>query len=447
MRRMTQRRGTEVVDSMTEEQQSYAGATAEQPGYAEEQSPGYAQHGAYEQQPAGYDQQVGQDQQQGGGYDQYTQQQPGGYEPQPGGYDQQQQQQGGYDLNQQPGGYDQQPSELSSQLPDQQTSEPSEAPTFFNPSEVNPGGGGAPTFFNPSSLPAIPEQMTRKTSLSRQGSLSSPTPTIPTQLSRQSSLTPRSRQGSESVDHSPAPAPSSYYGAVQKVAAPPTQKSPEKEQPVAKAGKKAAAAPTPAPKKSWFGGIFSKIIKSDQVHLPDDKDKTIVYDEAKGRWVNLDGDDDDLAPAAPPPMDPAFSAPASGPTPAGPAGPGSGPPAAPTSYRAGLGSRRGRSGYVDVLGQAGLSKPMTNPLLPNGGAPPPGPPSMGSLVPPAMLNPNMAPISNDGPTSLATSNPYMVPDSGQGKEDASTSAGPASMPMMFNPSNMAGEGAEQPPGF
>merc|ERR1719470_501905 len=227
---------------MTEEQQSYAGATAEQPGYAEEQSPGYAQHGAYEQQPGGYDQQVGQDHQQGDGYDQYTQQQPGGYEPQPGGYDQQ-------------------PSELSSQLPDQQTSEPSEAPTFFNPSEVNPGGGGAPTFFNPSSLPAIPEQMTRKTSLSRQGSLSSPSPTIPTQLSRQSSLTPRSRQGSESVDHPPAPAPSSYYGAVQKAAAPPTQKSPEKEQPVAKAGKKAAAAPTPAPKKSWFGGIFSKIIK------------------------------------------------------------------------------------------------------------------------------------------------------------------------------------------
>ena len=90
---------------------------------------------------------------------------------------------------------------------------------------------------------------------------------------------------------------------------------------------------------------------------------------------------------------------------------------------------------------------MTNPLLPNGGVQPPGPPSMGSMAPPAMLNPNMAPISNDGPTSLSTSNPYMVPDGGQVKEDTSTTAGPASMPMMFNPSNMAGGGAEQPPGF
>ena len=172
---------------------------------------------------------------------------------------------------------------------------------------------------------------------------------------------------------------------------------------------------------TWFGGIFSKIIKNDSVHLPDDNDKKIVYDEAKGRWVNLDGDEDDLAPAAPPPMDPAFSAPKGGPA----TGPG-GPPATQTSFRAGLGSRRGR-GYVDVLGQAGLSKPMSTPMLPNG-APPAGmlgsPPAMGGMAPPAMLNPNLAPISNDGPTSLATSNPYMVPDAGgSGTDDNSANTG------------------------
>ena len=29
------------------------------------------------------------------------------------------------------------------------------------------------------------------------------------------------------------------------------------------------------------------------------KDKTIVYDEVNGHWINLDGDENDLAPAAP----------------------------------------------------------------------------------------------------------------------------------------------------
>eukprot|EP00092_Neocalanus_flemingeri_P007473 GFUD01008070.1.p1 GENE.GFUD01008070.1~~GFUD01008070.1.p1 ORF type:complete len:2334 (+),score=842.22 GFUD01008070.1:46-7047(+) len=434
------------------DQQSYPDHSAEQPTYNQEPEtfqpdPGYSQQGGFEQQPGGHDQQQGgydQLQQQSSGYDQlqqpggYDQQQPGGYDQQqPGGYDQQQP--GGYD-QQQPGGYDQpqQPPEHSSQLPDQQSSVQSEVPPplLFNPTEINPNPNSPPTFFNPTSLPPIPEQTTRKSSLTKQGSLSSPT-----EFNRQNSGR-LSRSPSES-DHN-LPSSGSYYGAVQN-SSPPLQKSPEKEKSVEKPAKKAAAAPAAAPKKSWFGGIFSKIMKSDQVHLPDDKDKTIVYDEAKGRWVNLDGEDDDLAPAAPPPMDPAFSSPAAGPA----TGP-SGPPAAPTSYRAGLGNRRGR-GYVDVLGQAGLSKPMSTPLLPNG-VPPGGmlgsPPSLGGMAPPSLLNPNLAPTSSDGPTSLTTSNPYMVPDGGAGGDDTITTSGSASMPMMmFNPSNMAGAGAEQPPGF
>ena len=259
-------------------------------------------------------------------------------------------------------------------------------------------------------------------------------------------MTPRSRQASESKEPS-VPPPSSYYGAVQSSTSPPPQAAPEKEKPVAVAAKpaKKAEPAAPAPKKSWLGGIFSKIIKNDQVHLPDDKDKTIVYDEAKGRWVNLEGDEDDLAPAAPPPMDPAFSATGGGAAlPPGPAGGPAGPPAAPTSFRAGLGSRRGRSGYVDVLGQAGISKPITNPMLPNGALSPPGPPS---VAPPAMLNPNLPPSNSDGPTSLSTTTPYMVPDNAGMKEDPGANTGPASMPMMFNPSSMTGGGAEQPPGF
>merc|ERR1712013_267902 len=436
--------GTEV--SQGNEGQSYTAPTTQQyDGYGQDQGgygnqdAGYGQeHGhGYGGQYDGYDQHGGQDQhQQENGVGQHQQQ--GGYDQQPLGYDQQNQ--GGYD-QQVPGGYDQQPQELSSQSPDQLATEQSEAPpTFFNPSDVSTSS--APTFFNPSALPAIPEQ-TRKSSLSRQGSLSSPTPTIP---SRQNSLTPRSRQASESKEPS-VPPPSSYYGAVQSSTSPPPQAAPEKEKPAAAAAKpaKKAESAAPAPKKSWLGGIFSKIIKNDQVHLPDDKDKTIVYDEAKGRWVNLEGDEDDLAPAAPPPMDPAFSATGGGAAlPPGPAGGPAGPPAAPTSFRAGLGSRRGRSGYVDVLGQAGISKPITNPMLPNGALSPPGLPSG---APPAMLNPDLPPSNNEGPTSLSTTTPYMVPDKAGMREDSGANTGPASMPMMFNPSSMTGGGAEQPPGF
>jgi len=426
---------TDVVGIAGEEVQSYDAATTQQydsygkehegygdyvAGYGQDQGTGYG--GQYE----GYDQQVREDHQEENNLG--HQQQPGGYELQQGSHD-----------KPVPGGYDQQPSELSSQSHDQQSSEQSEAPpTFFNPADVSTNS--APTFFNPAALPAIPEQ-TRKSSLSRQGSLSSPTPTIP---SRQNSLTPRSRQASESKDGTAAaPPPSSYYGAIQKNSSPPPQSATEKDRPAAIAAKpaKKAEPAAPAPKKSWFGGIFSKIIKNDQVHLPDDKDKTIVYDEAKGRWVNLEGDDDDLAPAAPPPMDPAFSASGGAASPPGQTVGSSGPPAAPTSFRAGLGSRRGRSGYVDVLGKAGISKPITNPMLPNGAISPP------TGAPPAMLNPNLPLSSNDGPTSLSTTSPYMVPDSGGLKEDHSANTGPASMPMMFNPSNMAGGGAEQPPGF
>jgi len=51
----------------------------------------------------------------------------------------------------------------------------------------------------------------------------------------------------------------------------------------------------------------------------------------------------------------------------------------------------------------------------------------------------MASLPNDGPTSLDTSNPYVFPDSGEVKEDTSTSVGPASIPIMFNPQQHGGE--------
>ncbi|XP_057289952.1 uncharacterized protein LOC130612627 isoform X2 [Hydractinia symbiolongicarpus] len=65
----------------------------------------------------------------------------------------------------------------------------------------------------------------------------------------------------------------------------------------------------PAPKpaeaknsKGLFGGIFSKFF-SKEVHLPDDKDKSLVYDKELKRWVDKNADEEDTkaAPLPPPP--------------------------------------------------------------------------------------------------------------------------------------------------
>jgi len=181
------------------------------------------------------------------------------------------------------------------------------------------------------------------------------------------------------------------------------------------AEKKKTVDSKPAPKKgSWFGGIFSKMIKpNNQVHLPDDQpgNESIVFNEASGKWENKDGDNDSVAPAAPPPMDPQFSAQ---------------PNAPPTNFRAGLTKKRGARGYVDILGQSGMSKPVADGtvLLPN------NMPTSISQPPPSLMNPNQPP--SDGPTSLQT--------------DTSDPA-PSSMPMMFNPGFMGAMGPDQPPGF
>ena len=143
-----------------------------------------------------------------------------------------------------------------------------------------------------------------------------------------------------------------------------------------------------------------------------------MFNEATGRWENTaEGEEDTCAPAAPPPM--MAAAPSSGGGPGGPGGPANAPP---MNFRAGLvGKKKGR-GYVDVLSQSGMAKPMaagSTPGLVNGNAG--GPPG-------ALLDPSTPPAPPDVPTSL---------DYGGG-------GAPPPM-MMFNPSAMGG--AEQPPAF
>ena len=173
-----------------------------------------------------------------------------------------------------------------------------------------------------------------------------------------------------------------------------------------------------------------------------------MFDEAKGRWVNLDEDESESGPAAPPPMDPAFTAaqPAAAGPAAGPAPAGGGPPAAAPSFRAGLTSRRAGRGYVDVLSQSGMAKPnqisAPGALLPNGG-PAPGPPAM--LTPAAGLQQQEA-----GPSSLqaedsSSSLPPMMFNPSTAGTAATADTAAAGPPMMFNPSSLGT--ASMPPNF
>ncbi|XP_042334135.1 protein transport protein Sec16A isoform X2 [Sceloporus undulatus] len=108
-----------------------------------------------------------------------------------------------------------------------------------------------------------------------------------------------------------------------------------------------------APRKSgatWFGWLMGK--SKNEAHLPDDKNKSIVWDEKKQRWVNLDEPEEESKPPPPPPT--GFpQVPQAAPT-----GPG-GPPNASVnmfSRRAGSKAR-----YVDILNPSRAKSPGTAP--------------------------------------------------------------------------------------
>ncbi|XP_062446645.1 protein transport protein Sec16A isoform X5 [Rhea pennata] len=102
----------------------------------------------------------------------------------------------------------------------------------------------------------------------------------------------------------------------------------------------------PAPRKSganWFRWLMGK--GKNEAYLPDDKNKSIVWDEKKQRWVNLDEPEEESKPPPPPPAGfPKVPQTA-------PPGPG-GPPSAPVNMfsRRAAGSR---ARYVDVLNPSG----------------------------------------------------------------------------------------------
>ena len=110
-------------------------------------------------------------------------------------------------------------------------------------------------------------------------------------------------------------------------------------------------------------------------------------------------------------------------------GPGTAP--APTSYRAGLAGRRGGRGYVNVLGQSGMTKPSGPTMMPNGGSGGGG----GGQPPMTPLEPPSVPFTTP-----------MVPVNQPSDDNIPDNSGPASMPLMFNPGSLTGSSLP-PPSF
>ncbi|XP_043212500.1 protein transport protein Sec16A-like isoform X2 [Amphibalanus amphitrite] len=175
----------------------------------------------------------------------------------------------------------------------------------------------------------------------------------------------------------------------------------------------------------WFGGLFSRLGKpKNQMKLPDDKDKSIVYDPATKRWVDKDAGPDDgpQAPAAPPSDSQLLGGGGGGGPPAmGGGAPPGGPPPPPA---AGGGNKfkipkgRGmRSNYVDVFGGSGSASG------PGGGSgPSAGPASLPPLVP------SPGPIPPADGSGMDAQPP--APGDGAPPQGAA--------PPMFNPGQMAG---------
>ncbi|XP_069729601.1 protein transport protein Sec16A isoform X2 [Phaenicophaeus curvirostris] len=237
------------------------------------------------------------------------------------------------------------------------------------------------------------------------------------------------------------------------------QPSPPPSVPVAKETKKETKK-EPAPRKSgayWFRWLMGK--GKNEAHLPDDKNKSIVWDEQKQRWVNLDEPEEESKPPPPPPTRFPKAPQAAAP---GPAGPPSAPAVNIFSRRA-AGSR---ARYVDVLNPGGTKSsgavpapsdlfaplaPMPIPgnvFVPNSVAEEPQPGEGGDAAehPPAVNQTNTDPAAAEpeylNPAILPPGSglPVSNPDGSQSGEPAAAS--PLGVPSagtvpFYNPSQFA----------
>ncbi|KAE8285278.1 Protein transport protein Sec16A SEC16-like protein A [Larimichthys crocea] len=234
----------------------------------------------------------------------------------------------------------------------------------------------------------------------------------------------RSRTTSESSTHSGGRERSN--SAIKQVSPPPPSipEQPRKEE--AKKVKK------DSPKKGggggggWLNWLYRR--GQNEAHLPDDKNKSIVWDEQKQKWVDLNEPEEESKPPPPPPS--GFPMMPQMPGPGGPAAPPSssgGPPVNMFSRKAGT-----RSRYVDVLNPSRTAKP-------------------GGLAPaPADIFAPLAPMPM--PANLFV--PSSAPDDQQPLEGSEggnleqNSPNTSTAPQMFNPTLLppAPEGPPVPDG-
>ncbi|KAF1377703.1 hypothetical protein PFLUV_G00203490 [Perca fluviatilis] len=235
----------------------------------------------------------------------------------------------------------------------------------------------------------------------------------------------RSRTTSESSTHSGGRERSN---SAVKQASPPPPSIPE--QPCIEEAKKVKK---DSPKKGGggggVGGWITRIWKGkNEAHLPDDKNKSIVWDEKKQRWVDLNEPEEESKPLPPPPPGPGFPKMPQMPVPGGLAAlQGNGPPVNMFSRRAGT---KGR--YVDVLNPSRIAKPS------------------GSAPAPADIFAPLAPMPMTGNLFVPSSAPddQQPLEASEGGNQQQNSPNTSAAPQMFNPTLLppAPEGAPVPDG-
>ncbi|KAF6204701.1 hypothetical protein GE061_018862 [Apolygus lucorum] len=215
-------------------------------------------------------------------------------------------------------------------------------------------------------------------------------------------------------------------------------------------------------KSGWFGGIFDKLSMrpKNQMKLPDDKNPSIVWDDKKKKWVNLDGESEATSQIKPPPKafemgGPVSSAPQGGPLgdsgSMGPSpnfqshgngggqlvqnsGPASLPPASTNKYKLQKGKLM-KKNYVDIMSS---SKPA-------GDATQSQPPSLDGYVPlmpqvaqqPTFFTPSRVEGLENAPYDFITpSSAPRLPESSTEEASNAQPQGAAQPPAMYNRSQM-----------
>lgn len=213
-------------------------------------------------------------------------------------------------------------------------------------------------------------------------------------VSQSSSHMRRVRTTSESSTHSVGSTRRSSVGMQPSPPPIPEMKKPEpKKEPKANALSQGSG-------RSWFGWLMRK--GKNEAHLPDDRNKSIVWDEARQRWINMDEPEgEESKPLAPPPSNMPKRSQA-----VPPGAPGAPPNPSVNVFSIKAGGARAR--YVDVLNPGG-NKP-TN-----------------SVPPPADLFAPLAPMQI--PTNLFV--PNAVPEEAQPPVGAEADvAQPSDQPWM-----------------